>query len=121
VAERSLMVMVWLSEPWVGATPLDDDRPAHLPEQPSRLQVYAALVAMDTGGYGFIYGGAGRYGREGLHQDEAIALLRIREFINGWLVGTGGGEVEAFNAAVDAEWARVDALNAEEPVAMVDT
>jgi hypothetical protein len=107
-----LSLMAWLAEPWKGRGPFDEYRPAALPEQPSRLQVFAALLAMDTGGYGVISSG-GPYGTVGLDQGQAFALMDLSAYVRGWDDGTGRVENEALKAALKAEWARVDGLRVQ--------
>lgn len=85
---------------------------ATLPERPTRLQVYAALMGIngksprvtkvvdkpESGGV---------YGRLGLMGREALALIELTGFYNGWLEATGGAWVAEINAKLDAEWERV--------------
>jgi hypothetical protein len=88
-----------------------------LPPFPSRLQVYAALVGMNGGprvtSWGKLREG-GIYGRQGLSNNEAFALLELTAFVNGWLEATNGAEQDALRLAVEAEFARVKALRALE-------
>ena len=104
---RSLMC--WLSEP-SPALPFDRMMPPlGMPASPTRLQVLAALIRMDTGGYGII-GGDGIYGRSGLEQGEAFVCWEMKAFVSGWLACQDNLERDAMNAALEAEWRRVEAL-----------
>jgi len=100
-------LMQWLGEPFVNPEQLFAwGVPPVLPAIPSRLQVVAALKAMDVGGYGIMMGG-GPYGRSGLEHQEAQVWWELRAFINGWLEGTNFAEQDAFVAAIGREYERV--------------
>jgi hypothetical protein len=105
-------LMQWLSEP-VTSVSLSCN---HLPENPTRLQVAAALIEMGgyfCSGYGVTTGG-GPYGKHGLEQDEAFIWWEMRAFIEGVLYATHDAERAAFQSTVEAEWARVEALSGSE-------
>jgi hypothetical protein len=102
-------------EPWDGRGPFDFlTPPTWLPEKPTRLCLLAALIAMN-GGRMTVYSwgvsdGGGPYGKSGLSQQEALALIRLGHFIDGWLAadelqGVGLG------LAIRAEHDRVIALH----------
>jgi len=74
-------------------------------------EVLCALNNMDAGGYGFISGGRGPYGRVGLEMQEAHLLWWFRAFIDGWLAGTSQAEGTALDAAMKAEAERVASLS----------
>jgi len=112
VSERTLLG--WLLEPWDGGALPFGGAPPVLPPQPSRLAVYAALIGMNGGhvtvsGWGVSHMG-GPYGKHGLDQEEALTLLGLSAFVEGWLMGTAGAEAAAVNAAVDEEHRRVIGL-----------
>lgn len=93
--------------------PFDSPGP-WLPEKPSRLCVLAALIAMNggrlvVGGWGVMTGG-GPYGKGGLSQDEALHLMRVASFIDGWLTATDSVDAKVLGAAIRAEHERVAAL-----------
>lgn len=78
---------------------------------PTKLQLFAALIAKNGGrahvsGWG-IHVGGGPYGMGGLTQEQALTLIAMSNFVEGWLKGTGRVEEQAMRAAVDAEHERV--------------
>lgn len=110
-------LMAHLNEPWKGDLPLRlwGERPAWLTENPTRLQVFAALVGLNggrmrVGGWGCMTGG-GPYGRVGLEQNEALALIQLGAFVEGWLQATSDAELPALTAALNAEHDRIAALS----------
>lgn len=96
----------WLSQPM---------RPNSYPvpgaDEPTRLQVYAMLVAVNGGrevrGWG-VQVGCGLYGRSGLDQDEALALMQLDAFVCGML--EAGGGAESVRLAMSFEIDRVRSL-----------
>ena len=105
-------LMQWLSEPFEGHERVWSwGPPSQLPQNPTRLQVVAALQMMDKGnGCGIIQGG-GLYGRIGLGQREAFAYWDLRSFINGWLTATDKSEEHDLVLAIRCEWERVEQWN----------
>lgn len=114
-------LMAWLSEP-ATHIPFDTmwNRVREIPhpipgvEHPTRLQVITALIGMNGGslqvsGWGITQGG-GPYGRFGLEQNEALALISSAAFLDGWFAATDRVEEPAFLAAIEAEFDRVEAL-----------
>ena len=102
-------ILEYLQQPaprrWPG-----NDVPWKIPVTPTRLQILAALVAMNTGGWGIITGG-GPYGRTGLEMEESIELMKMQSFVTGWLSAREGpDETEALNSALKAEWDRVETM-----------
>jgi hypothetical protein len=92
--------------------------PDGVPEEPTRLQTYAALAALDHGSGIFAYGcisSGGIYGRQGLEHDEYMAWKQLKAFVEGWLQATDNAESDELLAAVKAEWERVE--NAKPSVA----
>jgi hypothetical protein len=113
-----LTVMEWLGAQWVGPLPFGSyggPAPGRLPDQPTRLQVLAALVYMNAGttvrGWG-VTTGDGIYGNMGLDQEGAWALLEAWAFVSGMLAATGEAEIEALTTALKEEHARVAAIHA---------
>ena len=108
-------LMQWANEPWPGELPFEYGwRPRGIPENPTKLQVMAALNKVDTGGYG-VASSDGIYGMRGLDQQAAFVWWELKAFTNGWITGTDGAEAEAFFAAIKAEHDRVAALAADAP------
>lgn len=105
-------ILTWLKEPWDGPVPFDEGLPG-LPESPSRLQVYAALIGIGGppgGGYGIIISGGGPYGRTGLHQDEAHVYWILDAYIHGWMRACHDQDVPAVAKLLNEEWDRVQSL-----------
>lgn len=109
-------IMSWLDETIVGPVPIEiwGDRPAWLPDPPTRLTVLAALMAMNYGSTTVTEWGVstlgGPYGKLGLDQREAIALIQIDHFIHGWMAATDHVEAVAVADRIYKEMARVVAL-----------
>lgn len=103
----------WLNQPWDGMIPFEDVVP-QLPDPPTRMQVYAAMISIggkpgSGSGYGIISSG-GLYGRSGMHQQEAFAYWEFSAFVNGWLKGTEDVESGQLVRLLKKEWDRVKAL-----------
>jgi len=115
-------LLTYLNEPiesWDGRGPFGFlSPPEWLPVRPTRLCVFAALVAMNGGlvvrSWGVTQGG-GPYGKQGLEQSEALALIEMGAYIAGWLEATSDADRDQFFAAVNAEHARVIALHDGKP------
>ncbi len=108
-------LMQWLAEEYTGQLPFEFGPPRGVPDKPTRLQVLAALADMGgwkSLGYGVITGG-GPYGRRGLQQSEAYFFWDMRAFVIGWLEGTDNTEAQSFMMAMEAEWARIEALSVD--------
>lgn len=75
-------------------------------DPPTRLEYFAALLAMDTGGYGMHTGG-GLYGIMGLDMHQAHVWWELKAFVRGWLAGTGHAEAGWLEHAIAEEHARV--------------
>jgi hypothetical protein len=113
--------MQWLGAQWEGRLPFGSygaPIPGRLPNQPTRLQVIAALIYMNVGtaihGWGVTESG-GIYGSLGLDQEGAVALIEAWAFISGMLAATGEAELALLTAAVKAEHDRVaEILEAEQ-------
>ena len=110
-----MKLMEWLSEPAPNAAELLDM--STIPEvsrDPTRLQLYAALVGINGGrtqvsGWG-CHSSGGPYGWEGLTQDQALTLIALSNFIEGWLIGTDRAEQGELLAAIGTEHQRVYAI-----------
>lgn len=109
-----MTLLGWLREPWLGPGPFGGPvTPGLVPAVPTRLQVYVALCSMNGGGHVHGWGvqtNDGLYGRSGLEQEEALCLISLHSFINGWCAAAaaaGQPEERALREAVSAELARV--------------
>ena len=82
---------------------------------PTRLQVFAALVAMNGGmkieRFG-TYADGGPYGRMGLSADEMVVLVHVNAFMLGWKTATGEN-TEDVERAIAREIERASVLRAE--------
>lgn len=96
----------WFEAKWVGESPFEYFQIPGAPE-PTRLQVFAAFLAIDGGGYGILQGGVGPYGTLGLEQREAYRWWDMRAYVDGWLAGTDGVDAPWIKGAIKAEHERV--------------
>jgi hypothetical protein len=106
-----MKLMEWLRRPWGPGQPWKFDVPGRDREALTRLEVLVALGYMNGGpgvtSWGITTIGGGPYGREGLHQDEALALMQIKSIIDGFMLATDNAEDDELAAAVLVEIARV--------------
>lgn len=79
----------YLKEPWPGKLPFEQTV-RHIPSNPTRLNVLAALQAMeDDNNPGWIQSGpdCGPYGRTGLSSNEASIIRDAKSLMQGWVIG----------------------------------
>lgn len=104
----------WLAEPWPMPLPWPAamDPLVLVSGVPTRLQVFAALVAMNGGmkieRFGSFTEG-GPYGRMGLSVDEVVVLVHLNAFVLGWKTATGAG-TEDVERALSREIERASVL-----------
>lgn len=116
MSEPSLIA--WLQEPNADPTPFEERGP-WLPENPSKLNVLASLIALNGGrlnvtGWG-CHSSGGLLGRVGLSQDEALTMIAFMGFVNGWLEGTGGREAPQLQELLRGEFVRMESLQPQDP------
>jgi hypothetical protein len=100
-------LMDWAASEWRGKVFKYREVPGA--PTPTKLQVYAAYAATDTGGYGFMQGG-GIYGHLGLEMEEAHRWWEMRMYVQGWLDATDGAGFKEFDDALRQEHLRVATL-----------
>ena len=110
-------LLTWLAEPWPMPLPWPAamDPLVLVSGVPTRLQVFAALVAMNGGmkieRFG-TYADGGPYGRMGLSADEMVVLVHVNAFVLGWKTATGE-RTEDVERAIAREIERASVLRAE--------
>lgn len=100
----------WLQCPYGWQVPFTNPGP-WLPENPTKLNVLAALIAMNQGNTRVTswgaWSGGGVCGKIGLSQDEAIAMIALTCFVDGWLEATNGREDAQLGEVLKAEYDRM--------------
>jgi hypothetical protein len=99
----------WLKQFWPNTLPFTKDTIPGV-EKPTNLQVVAALVMLNNGSltvtrWGITASG-GVYGRTGLNNEEAMALMNAGAYLSG-LCDATGVTVENLQPLFNEEWQRV--------------